>query len=337
MATEERGKKLREASEWCEQGLASMEVLLGKDVTPTVGQDTPLTAGMVQGCGTVIGVHANGGYCSVRWDNGQEEKVVFTGQRVRTTDNSVLSRLLTLFARFGLNREIISWCWMKEADLCRLRVKSLSCEIQAVGLFVNALDSDAGDDSVSSANLHKQLLAQEVVKLRREVAQLRASGGSEAPDSSHALRQAQIEIARLEAQKAEVIAQANAQKAVLAKEVHYPLAVTHKFFIRYSGQEPSSGTGEICGENAQTDDLVDTLQKRKEFEENFTRTLRDLRKELENTSIKSLSSKGQLSNERIEKVMEEAAQGHKEQLLILRVDLMGGLSENRSNIDCKMI
>ena len=64
------------------------------------------------------------------------------------------------------------------------------------------LVADAGDDSASSANLHKQLLAQEVVKvkaiahprehahdtcqqLRREVAQLRASGGGDSSESSH--------------------------------------------------------------------------------------------------------------------------------------------------------
>ena len=40
---------------------------------------------VMKGQGTVIAVHANGGYCSVRWDNGQEEKVVFTGQRVSAT------------------------------------------------------------------------------------------------------------------------------------------------------------------------------------------------------------------------------------------------------------
>ncbi|EKX40037.1 hypothetical protein GUITHDRAFT_113773 [Guillardia theta CCMP2712] len=224
-----------------------MEVLLGKDVTPTVGQRVKMASQFKdKGQGTVIAVHANGGYCSVRWDNGQEEKVVFTGQRgdyflVLDGDSGPMST------------------------------------------------QDTGDDSASSANLHKQLLAQEVVK---------------------ALRQAQIEIARLEAQKAEVIAQANAQKAVLAKEVKSLRAELERL--------GPNRNGAMSGDNVPTEDLVDSLQRRKEFEENFTRTLRDLRKELENTSIKSLSSKGQvslgirsllqLSNERIEKVMEEAAQ-----------------------------
>jgi len=49
------------------------------------------------------------------------------------------------------------------------------------------------------------------------VAQLRAAQGGGGADE--AAKKAQMEIQRLEAQKAEVIAQANAQKAVLAKEV----------------------------------------------------------------------------------------------------------------------
>jgi len=60
------------------------------------------------------------------------------------------------------------------------------------------------------------------------------------------------------------------------------------------------------------------MERRREFEENFTRTIRDLRKELEQSNIKSLSASNQiplsvraliqLSNERIEKAMEEVAQ-----------------------------
>ena len=49
------------------------------------------------------------------------------------------------------------------------------------------------------------------------MAQLRAAQGGGGADE--AAKKAQMEIQRLEAQKAEVIAQANAQKAVLAKEV----------------------------------------------------------------------------------------------------------------------
>jgi hypothetical protein len=107
----------------------------------------------------------------------------------------------------------------------------------------------------SNSGLHKQLLAQEVVKvccnflvclnpptslmtviiffggpsiqLRREVAQLRAArqDGAAGPDNSKTgdsavndqLKTARIEIARLEAEKQEIIAQANTQKEKLAK------------------------------------------------------------------------------------------------------------------------
>mmetsp|Transcript_25543 Transcript_25543/g.40029 ORF Transcript_25543/g.40029 Transcript_25543/m.40029 type:complete len:235 (+) Transcript_25543:398-1102(+) len=169
----------------------------------------------------------------------------------------------------------------------------------------------------SSAQLHKQLLAQEVVKLRREVATLRAEKG-ETPgggggESSEALKQVRMEVARLEAQKAEVIAQANAQKALLAKEVKSLRAELER---QQDSNVSKTNTSGIPGN--QSRDVAEALQRKREFEENFTRTLRDLRKELEHTSLKHLSSRGQvplgvrsllqLSNERIEKVMEEAAQ-----------------------------
>jgi hypothetical protein len=66
------------------------------------------------------------------------------------------------------------------------------------------------------------------IQLRREVAQLRAArqdGGATGPDNSKTgdsavneqLKTARIEIARLEAEKQEIIAQANTQKEKLAK------------------------------------------------------------------------------------------------------------------------
>jgi len=146
-----------------------------------------------------------------------------------------------------------------------------------------------------------------VIKLRREVAQLRAGGAGGAGGY------AQAQIQRLEAQKAEVIAQANAQKAVLAKEVKSLRAELDRVKPgNLAGGAPSIPLSE--GETA----LADALKKRREFEENFTRTLRDLRRELDESSIKNLSTHGQvplgirsllqLSNERVEKVMEETAQ-----------------------------
>jgi hypothetical protein len=162
-------------------------------------------------------------------------------------------------------------------------------------------------DDAGAAQLHKQLLAQEVVKLRREVAALRASGKSKKGDAEDEdVNRAKLEIANLEQQKASIIAQANAQKALLAKEVKALRAELE-------------GRGGGAGNTAMSpEEVALALERRREFEENFTRTLRDLRKELETTDLKSLGSKSQipmgvrsmlqLSNERIEKVMEEAAQ-----------------------------
>jgi hypothetical protein len=71
-------------------------------------------------------------------------------------------------------------------------------------------------------------------------------------------------------------------------------------------------------ERSSTAEVTALIERRREFEENFTRTVRDLRKELEQSNIKSLSASNQiplsvraliqLSNERIEKAMEEVAQ-----------------------------
>jgi len=71
-------------------------------------------------------------------------------------------------------------------------------------------------------------------------------------------------------------------------------------------------------ERSSTAEVTALIERRREFEENFTRTVRDLRKELEQSNIKSLNASNQiplsvraliqLSNERIEKAMEEVAQ-----------------------------
>lgn len=120
-------------------------------------------------------------------------------------------------------------------------------------------------------------------------------------------------VCRLEAQKAEVVAQTNAQKALLAKEVKHLRSEIDLTKARADAAQPAQiNTGD------QNKEIIEALQRRKEFEENFTRTLRDLRKELEQTSLKNINAKNQLplgvrsmihlSNERIEKVMEEASQ-----------------------------
>ena len=98
----------------------------------------------------------------------------------------------------------------------------------------------------STSHLHKQLLAQEVIKLRREVAQLRAAQGL-APGHSQddATKSLQMEVAKLQAQKAEVIAQANASKAMLAKEVKSLRAELDRVGGsegRYAGADPVPDT-----------------------------------------------------------------------------------------------
>mmetsp|Transcript_22859 Transcript_22859/g.54649 ORF Transcript_22859/g.54649 Transcript_22859/m.54649 type:complete len:302 (-) Transcript_22859:73-978(-) len=245
--------------------------VVGKDVPAAVGLRVAMAEGQMEnkGVGSITAVHANGGYCSVRWDSGLDDRCLFTGQQ--------------------------GDFYLALAD---------ASATTAVVLQTEAVDS--------SAQLHKQLLAQEVVKLRREVAQLRAEqGGADGTEEgSDALKQAHMEVARLEAQKAEIVSQATAQKALLAREVK-----ALRSELERSGL---SGAGALPGASQQTQEVANALQRRREFEENFTRTLRDLRKGLEQTSIKALSSKGQvplgvrsllqLSNERVDKIVEEAAQ-----------------------------
>ena len=65
------------------------------------------------------------------------------------------------------------------------------------------------------------------------------------------------------------------------------------------------------------DNVAEALERRKAFEEQFSMTLRSLREELMDTSIKRLSGRGQtpqgvrallvLSDERITRIMAEAA------------------------------
>jgi len=147
------------------------------------------------------------------------------------------------------------------------------------------------------------------------VAELRASapGVPLTVDDDPRISKAKLEIATLEAQKAEVIAQTNAQKALLAKEVKHLRSEIDVTRARAQAAEPPA-----IDSGDQGKEIVAALNRRREFEENFTRTLRDLRKELEMSSLKSISSKNQmrigvrsmiqLSNERIERVMEEASQ-----------------------------
>mmetsp|Transcript_10032 Transcript_10032/g.23330 ORF Transcript_10032/g.23330 Transcript_10032/m.23330 type:complete len:352 (-) Transcript_10032:233-1288(-) len=285
-----------------------MAQLVGKDVMAQVGQRVMMTSQFKnKGMGTITQVHADGGYCSVRWDDGNEDGALFTGQKGDFT--------LVLVVNGG----------------------------DGPAMPMTGDSSAALADSMaSSAHLHKQLLAQEVVKLRKEVAQLKASqGGDQGGGGSETLKAARMEVARLEAQRNEVMAQANGQKAALAKEVMSLRSQLERVDMERAalggspggmgpggvpgqpgrgsvGQIPPGHVTSLPGIPGGVRDVSEALQRRREFEENFTRTLRELRKELEHTSLKHLSSKGQvplgvrsllqLSNERIEKVMEEAAQ-----------------------------
>jgi len=172
----------------------------------------------------------------------------------------------------------------------------------------------------ASSQLHKQLLAQEVVKLRREVATLRAAASASGPTNSSEeaeIRRLQIETQTIESQKQAIIAQANAQKALLAKEIKSLRGEMNNLGLSGGSYSRMSPPPSVMN-TAQAKEVGALMQRRSEFEENFTRTIRDLRKELEQSNLKTLSTSNQvplsvraliqLSNERIEKAMEEAAQ-----------------------------
>eukprot|EP00285_Hemiselmis_virescens_P010764 CAMPEP_0173393802 /NCGR_PEP_ID=MMETSP1356-20130122/22322_1 /TAXON_ID=77927 ORGANISM="Hemiselmis virescens, Strain PCC157" /NCGR_SAMPLE_ID=MMETSP1356 /ASSEMBLY_ACC=CAM_ASM_000847 /LENGTH=72 /DNA_ID=CAMNT_0014351877 /DNA_START=90 /DNA_END=305 /DNA_ORIENTATION=- len=59
-----------------------MACVVGKHAPASVGLRVLMMEGFKDlGPGTITAVHANGGYCSVAWDNGQVDKVLFTGQQ----------------------------------------------------------------------------------------------------------------------------------------------------------------------------------------------------------------------------------------------------------------
>ena len=152
------------------------------------------------------------------------------------------------------------------------------------------------------------------MKLRKEVATLRAAASE--PDPTGSAEQAEIEGLRaetqqLESQKQAIIAQANAQKALLAKEIKALRSELDRSHGSPAAAPPPDGQ--------EAKEVEALLVQRQEFEENFTRTIRDLRRELEASDIKALSKSNQvplsvramlqLSNERVEKAMEEAICG----------------------------
>ncbi|EKX31616.1 hypothetical protein GUITHDRAFT_156527 [Guillardia theta CCMP2712] len=178
---------------------------------------------------------------------------------------------------------------------------------------------DAGQPLRASGELQKQLLAQEIVKLRREVALLRAS--SVPPEASkhdeEAVKKLREEIETLQSLKEQTIKNANVQKAVLNKEI-LTLRSELQAIKEENGFHDLDLNEMRAMEAPETQkEIANSLFQRKLFEENFTRVIRDLRKELEQNDLKKLSQTYlasniqttiQISNERIEKVMEEAAQ-----------------------------
>jgi hypothetical protein len=239
------------------------------------------------------------------------------------------------------------------------RMRSGSPQPQALSQLNSSQLSAAsvGGSNISSAQLHTQLLASEIVKLRKELATLQgqaqqSSGMSEAlrlvsttrlpafsmlhyADScllamrttcwAHLSRdvrksymgsavQAQMEKQRKEAEKAEVVAQANSEKQVLANEIKNLRALVQQ---GGSSSNPlAERSGPVSSVALLPDNVVDALERRKAFEEQFSLTIRSLREELQETSIKRLSSRSQtpqgiralllLCDERINKIMAEA-------------------------------
>ena len=163
-----------------------------------------------------------------------------------------------------------------------------------------------GDES---SRLHIQLLAAEVARLRNELATLQAQRSSAGPtgaDQSVALVQARMQKERKVAEKAEVVAQADAQKKMLADEVKRLRTEVQ------TKQLESANTSTVPGI------VSEALEKRKAFQEQFSVTLRQLREELVETSVKRLSGRSRtpqgirallvLSDERIVRIMNEAHQ-----------------------------
>ena len=128
--------------------------------------------------------------------------------------------------------------------------------------------------------------------------------------------QARMEKERKEAEKAEVVAQANQQKQMLAGEVKSLRGEIQ--VMKGSMSNPLAGSPMKGGALAiLPENVTEALERRKAFEEQFSMTLRSLREELMDTSIKRLSSRSQtpqgvrallvLSDERIDRIMAEAA------------------------------
>lgn len=157
-------------------------------------------------------------------------------------------------------------------------------------------------------------------QLRKELATLKArqQDASGPLGVSDALKQARMEKERKEAEKAEVVRQANAQKQMLASEVKTLRAEIQGLKGSLSNPLANMTSSTINGPvGVLPENVAEALERRKAFEEQFSMTIRSLREELVDTSIKRISGRSQtpqgirallvLSDERIERIMAEAS------------------------------
>mmetsp|Transcript_83160 Transcript_83160/g.134846 ORF Transcript_83160/g.134846 Transcript_83160/m.134846 type:complete len:254 (+) Transcript_83160:96-857(+) len=191
----------------------------------------------------------------------------------------------------------------------------------SAGGQLNTRASQQTNDSnmASSAQLHKQLLAAEVAKLRKELVTLKTQQQKTSVGAvSDALKQARMQKERKEAEKAEVVAQANSQKQLLAGEVRSLRGEVQGLKGNVSNPLAAPGSPMKAGSVGMLpENVAEALERRKAFEEQFSMTLRSMREELMDTSIKRLSGRSQtpqgvrallvLSDERINRIMAEAA------------------------------
>ena len=163
--------------------------------------------------------------------------------------------------------------------------------------------------------LHKQLLAQEVIKLRKDLQELRIGHEIKqkaAAGNAQLLSNLEETIRRTARERDEAIAKANQQKALLAKEVKTLREELYEAnsILEYNVQQQQLITYDPNSPIAQA------LAQRREFEENFTRNLREIREALSKTSLKELSASSatpvgirtllQKSDTKINRVLEAA-------------------------------
>lgn len=159
--------------------------VVGKDVPAAVGLRVAMAEGQMEnkGVGSITAVHANGGYCSVRWDSGLDDRCLFTGQQgdfylaladasattavvlqTEAVDSSAQLHKQLLAQEVAPNPSHSPASWM--ACPCYAGSRCLPSLAQ-----VNAAAAQAGYSFRSNPP------SPQVVKLRREVAQLRAEQG----------------------------------------------------------------------------------------------------------------------------------------------------------------